>query len=277
MPDSFNQENRPPDWYDPRHQTSYGQPAWRGRRRHAHSPSSGLLLAIFLIGAGALLFLDNIGVLPIHNIWDYWPAILIAVGVAKLTSSRYSSEIVFGVVLVFFGTFLLLVTLHLIEIHSWGRSWPFSLLLIGLGCAALVKAIESGAAARPRIGFPRQPRAPLPPNALNEQAVFGNVKRRFNNELFSGAYLHCVFGNIELDLRGARTDPQKGPVIVSVECVFGLIELRVPQDWKVDVQTEGAFGYFEDKTIPSTATQGIERPVLILTGSYTFGGIELKN
>ncbi len=277
MSDNFGSQNPPPG-YDPRQERDYrGETGacWRGR--YGRSTSSKLIGAIILIGAGTLLFLDNIGLLPIHNVWDYWPIILVAIGVGKISTARYASDRVLGVVLVVFGALLLLVSLHVVAIHSWSNDWPISILLIGLGCAALVKAVESSSGSRAHVGFPRHPPRPKLVNGLHEQAVFGNVQRRLNNELFTGADLHSVFGHIELDLRGARTEPKNGSLIVNIECVFGAIKLRVPQTWRVEAHVEGVFGSFEDKTIPVTATQGFEPTILLLTGSYVFGGIELDN
>src|SRR5436305_219502 len=98
------------------------------RRRCARVPGARLFIAIFLIGAGTVLFLCNINVLPIHNIWDFWPLILIAVGISKLTH-RAPSDLVAGTLLAIFGVLFLLLTLHVFSVRAWDKSWPFSLLL----------------------------------------------------------------------------------------------------------------------------------------------------
>ncbi len=247
---------------------------FRRRRHYERSPGSSLILAIILIAAGALLFLDNIGILRV-NIWDYWPVILIAVGVGKLTTCRYASSQLLGVFLIVFGALFLLVSLHIVAIHSWDGAWPISLLLIAFGFVALIKSVESTSAARPRIGYPPQPSAGR--GSLSDHAIFGSVVRRFDNEVFEGANLQSVFGSVEVDLRGARNEAAKGPVTIRVECVFGSIKIRVPQTWRLDVRVDGVFGSLEDKTIPVTATQGFEPVVLVLTGSYVFGSVEVDN
>src|SRR3954467_7031674 len=44
-------------------------------------PTPGVIIAILIIAAGVLLFLDNLGLFHIYNIWRLWPVALIAVGV----------------------------------------------------------------------------------------------------------------------------------------------------------------------------------------------------
>jgi hypothetical protein len=58
---------------------------------HSSSCKSGsgvTALALILISAGALLLLDNFGILWIDHVWDLWPLTLIAVGVAELVHWR---------------------------------------------------------------------------------------------------------------------------------------------------------------------------------------------
>lgn len=259
---------------------------FRARRDGSgRSPGSSLIVAVLLITAGALLFLDNIGLLRV-NVWDYWPVILIVVGVSKLARGRYTREHLWGVFLVVLGALFLLATLDIVRVHSWDSGWPISLLLIAVGFMALIKTVENNQVSRRRTGFPQQPIAgganplgahPLGGNTLNEHAVFGSVQRRFDNAVFEGGQLQSVFGSVEVDLRGARNDSTKSPVTVHVECVFGSVKIRMPQTWRVEVRVEGVFGSFEDKTIPATTPPGFQSVLLILSGSYIFGSVEVDN
>ncbi len=49
---------------------------------------SGSVFALILIVAGALLFLDNLGLLPINNIGAYWPLALVAWGLTIIERRR---------------------------------------------------------------------------------------------------------------------------------------------------------------------------------------------
>ena len=42
------------------------------------------MLPLLLIAIGSLLLLDNLGMLQVTHIWDYWPLLLIAAGAIRL-------------------------------------------------------------------------------------------------------------------------------------------------------------------------------------------------
>jgi len=56
---------------------------------HSHNRHGGRIIAgSILLLAGLALLLRNAGLLPIGSLWQYWPVILIIIGVAKLLNSR---------------------------------------------------------------------------------------------------------------------------------------------------------------------------------------------
>jgi len=277
MQDNLGSAGRPVSSVNQANSPDYATPAsvWGRRRRCGPSPRARLFFAIFLIGAGTLLFLCNIGVLPIHNIWDFWPLIVIAIGVAKL-SHRTVSELVGGVLLALFGVLFLLLTLHVFSIRAWDGSWPFSLLLIAFGFVVLIKAIENSQAAKPRVGFPGQV-AGDPESFVHEHSIFGNVKRRLDTANFTGGHIQCVFGSVEVDLRDTQIASKDNAVAIDVICVFGAAKIRVPDTWIVTIHGPAIFGNVEDKTIRPRTTAGVEPPTLTITGQEVFGAIEVEN
>lgn len=236
---------------------------------------SRLFIAVFLIGAGTVLFLDNIGVLRVRNIWDFWPLILVAIGLSKFPN-RSASERVLGSVLIVFGGLFLLLSLHVFAIHAWDGSWPLSLLLIAFGCVALVKAIESNQASRPRVGFPDQPTGPSA-NFLDECAILGSVKRRLDSSSFAGGRAQNFMGSIEVDLRYTQIASKEKTATIDVTCTFGSTKFRVPETWLVSIQAAAVLGNVEDKTIPARTMAGVEPATLIITGQSIFGSIEVEN
>ena len=44
----------------------------------------GVTGGLILIAVGTIFLMNNLDLLQIHELWKYWPVILIAIGVAKL-------------------------------------------------------------------------------------------------------------------------------------------------------------------------------------------------
>ena len=86
-----------------------------------------------------------------------------------------------------------------------------------------------------------------------------------------------VFGGVEVDFLSADIEGQEA--VIYVEAIFGGIELRVPERWKVVFQGQSIFGGYSDETRPPLPdTPGsAPRKTLILQGKAVFGGINVKN
>jgi hypothetical protein len=50
----------------------------------AQRQREGITGGLILISIGAIFLLNNLDILRIHDLWKYWPVILIAIGVGKL-------------------------------------------------------------------------------------------------------------------------------------------------------------------------------------------------
>jgi len=244
------------------------------RRR---SNAARIVVSVILIGAGVLLFLSNLGILPVRHVWILWPALPIGIGVAHMVNARNSGSRVWGLFLILFGSLFLFLNLGWIHIRSHDGSWPFSLLLIGAGCAALFNAIaptrSAGVTPRAFAGAPS--RAASFENAVNDFVLFGGLKRKLETYNFQGGDLTTIFGNIEVDLRPALITPEDRSAVLNVTAVFGAAKIRVPQSWRVSVSGAGILGNFEDKTIPPNT--GPDAPTLIITGLSLFSSVEIED
>src|SRR5262249_52359233 len=98
-------------------------------------------------------------------------------------------------------------------------------------------------------------------------------KRQLTGE-FPGSRLDVVFGGYEIDLRQAHIPGDEA--VLQLQVVFGGVELTVPEDWDVLLESKTVFGGFEDKTRhPLPGTPGVKR--LIVAGEVVFGGVTVKN
>jgi len=239
-----------------------------GRRR---PPTAGVIIATLMIGAGVLLFLDNLGLFHIYNIWRLWPVALIAVGLSKLFERRGAGGLVWACLVMSAGVVVLLDNFGIWHV-SWGMIWP--LALVGAGVSALLHALE-----RKNLPDESPPWASIGTSSadtLREWATFSGIKKRLHTQDFQGGEMIAVFGGIEVDLREANIPPGK-EVMVDANATFGGIELRVPYGWQVVVRGMGIFGGYEDKTVPPRPTEGVTAPRLLVTGYAVFGGVSIEN
>ncbi len=261
------------DWWMRHANLTEEQRAILRKRTNSHR----IAFSVILITLGVLLFLGNLGIFAIHNVWVFWPAFPIAIGISRLVSGETSRSRAGGIFLILFGAFFLLSNLGWLDLRASHGSWFISLALIGVGFAALFNGFDftrqpgRGAAFAP----PRQPTAPDYENAIHDFVVFGALKRKLETRDFRGGEMTTIFGNIEMDLRRAFITQQARSVVINVMTVFGATKLRVPENWRVIVSGIGILGNFEDKTIPPNI--GPDAPTLIVAGFAIFGAVEIED
>lgn len=255
---------------------------------HRRSPGPALVFAILMITIGVFLFLDNIGLFNLHDIWRFWPVALIAVGVAKLSEMREGvAGRVWAAMLIAIGACFLLSNLHVWYVN-WNMIWP--LALVGFGIMKLIGILEARAPEGSSVPTPAGTissggpspgsafsGATSPENTMREWVTFGGIKRKFDTQNFQGGEAVAVFGGIEVDLSRAGIAPGNREVIIDANATFGGIDIRVPENWRVMTRGVGIFGGYEDKTIPPRPQEGVEAPKLIIKGYALFGGITVKN
>jgi len=230
-----------------------------------------------LIGVGVLFFLNNLNIVPVHDVIRYWPAIFIAVGIVQLVDSAYAAGRVVGAIFVGVGAILLARNLGYLDVPIHDL-WP--LILIGAGILMLLNrtvlwrgGLYIGAARRRH--FRRWREREYTPGMLNEYAVFGGGKRKVNTFDFKGGHVDAVFGGFEIDLRDTMMEGDSA--VLEANAVFGGIEVRIPITWSAVVQGVGVFGAFQDETTQPNATLIPNPKRLIVKGGAVFGAVEVKN
>jgi hypothetical protein len=83
---------------------------------------------LFLIALGALLLIERFGPWAIPNIRQFWPAVLFALAVIRLTEGRPGGALIFAGL----GTWFFAAEFHWYGL-DWGNSWPLALVAVGLG------------------------------------------------------------------------------------------------------------------------------------------------
>jgi predicted membrane protein len=257
----------------------------------------GRTIALLLILAGAFLFLDNIGIIPIHNLDAFWPVWMIVVGALIFEHRPCATAAIWAAGWVVAGVLLILGNLRILPVNE-DVIWPILLIVIGTNMLIRPTSIrdwgermrhasEQAREARfERRRTRREHRSHwmssstsnvYPGDRMRESIVFSALNRRVETQQFEGGSLDVVFGSIEIDLRNAAVASPDRRVQIEANAVFAGIEIMVPMTWKVLLQATAVFGGCENKTLPPRPEPGIEPVTLIVTGGAVFGGITIQN
>ncbi len=226
------------------------------------TPLGSLLGGLAIVIVGIVLLLDQFGYVDARNLWHFWPVFFIISGIAKISSSNYTSPRVWGGFLILLGTILIL--------HEFGRFpygishlWPLFIIVGGL--LLMWQAYDARHGGGTYSGE----------DAVTVFSVFGGSEQHINSQKFRGGQLFAVFGGYELDLTQAEIEGNQA--VLDATSVFGGGEIRIPRHWNVLIKGIGIFGGYGDET--GRSTPDITKPVktLVVKGVAMFGGVSVKN
>lgn len=225
-----------------------------------------LILGLSMIFIGAIYSLDRLGYVDATTIFDYWPVILIAIGLGKIIQPGCSSSRFSGIVLISIGGLIMADRMDWMRVDA-EDFFPLVLVLIGLRIAwhALMPRQEMVAGDSM--------------STVSATALLGGATRTNNSADFRGGDLIAVMGGSTIDLRGARI--VNGPAVIDAFAFWGGIEIKVPEGWSVSLKGIPLLGGFEDNTGKNAASGlGVDpgpRQELIVKGFAVMGGVEVKN
>jgi len=222
-----------------------------------------LVFGLIVVALGTLWTLDNLDILESEPILRWWPALLLLVGIARLTGIGARRQPVAGTVFSIVGLVLLGNELELLNVRIW-ELWPVALIVVG--SALVFRSVRGPAAAKADgSGADRL-------NQVNTFAMWAGSTLKNASQDFRGGDLSAVMGGVDLDLRGARTTTPQ--VVIDVFAWWGGIEIVVPRNWRVVGEVLPLMGAFEDNSKPD---EGEPVTTLVIRGAAIMGGIEVKN
>ena len=141
-----------------------------------------------------------------------------------------------------------------------------SIKVLGLATVAgLVVPTVAAAIAKQRAVVIDDPEAP----EIALSAIFDGVEVENRSTEFRGGTAVCWYGGERLDLRGATLAPEGATL--KARCVFGGMQVLVPDTWRVKVRATPVFGGVQDG---SSGPEG-EGPLLTIEAVCVFGGVSI--
>jgi hypothetical protein len=270
-----------------------------------------LVIGVLIAFVGIVFTLDELGIAPAASYLRYWPSAIIVIGVAKLLQAHESSGAFAGLLITILGLWLQGEELDYFHVNL-RQVWPVGLVLLGvylvwqgvtkrpptttpppipsfdplppidsgtsagMWSSAPVEPLSEPSAKEDRRscdprGRNKWPRTNSNKSRMNVVAIMSGISRGSNSTAFRGADLVAIMGGCEIDLRKAAIN---GEATIDMFCMWGGIEIRVPEDWTVESQIVPLMGGVEDKTRPPQAATAHH---LTLRGVALMGGIEIKN
>lgn len=112
--------------------------------------------------------------------------------------------------------------------------------------------------------------APVTQSNAVYNALFAGENYRFDNG-FAGGRFCATFGGIKVDVRNADI---VNNCVVNVNAVFGGVDIYVPQDVRVIVKSNSAFGGTSDK---SNKNLPPDAKTIFINATNIFGGTDIKS
>ncbi|MBC6462315.1 DUF1707 domain-containing protein [Actinomadura sp. HBU206391] len=135
-----------------------------------------------------------------------------------------------------------------------------------------VEGDSSAAPPLPGVRLHKDANLPAPSrHSASIVAIFGGAERKGRWLVESQTTVLAVFGGVELDFRQAVLSQRE--VTVNIVCVFGGVEVKVPEGVRVISSGVAIFG---GNTVPSDDPLDPHAPVIRLTGVTLFGGVDVK-
>jgi hypothetical protein len=228
-------------------------------RRERRTSRGQAVAGLLLLTVGSLLFAQNLGLYEVRQFWRYWPVLPLTIGVVKLFTGQSRNDQAIGIFLTCLGAGQLAKVLGY---WSPGPADIVAVILIVFGGVMIGRGV---------FGRLEPSVTNASSDSISAVAVLAGFERSNNSQDFRGGDLTAVMGGCEIDLRRAS---MRAPASIDVFVMWGGVEVRVPDDWTVDLQGTPVLAGFVDKTRPpALATE----KRLIIRGLAIMGGVEIKN
>ncbi len=223
------------------------------------------IIGLCIIAAGILILLENLGVYLGFYVWDWWPMILILIGLGQIVQPKETRQFYGGLIIIIIGFLFLINNLDIYYFH-WRNVWPIILILIGINIL------------RHHVWVTKEDASDI--NFINLFFFLGGGDNKFTSNKLKGGRITAIMGGGTIDLRD--TSFEDDVIIIEAFAFWGGIDIRVPQEWQVNMQGTPILAGMENKTTVTYVDKDKPAPWqsgkrLIIKGTAIMAGIEVKN
>jgi predicted membrane protein len=217
-----------------------------------------IVIGIALVTVGSLLLIDRLGLFLPFNldvgqiIGMFWPLLLVFLGLKLF----FENNTVGGMILFTIGTVIFLT--NVFDWNFFAILWP--LLIISIGVSILVKKETTFNTVSSESSD----------EFIKESVAFWGSEKKLTSKSFRGGEINVAFGGLTLDLREVKVN--KDGAKLNVNVAFGGADIFVPKNCRVITNGTGILGGWD----PHLKSNDIKEPVLEITGTAIFGGVDIK-
>ena len=225
-----------------------------------------IVWGIAIIALGIIFGGNTLGLFNIDIFFDGWWALFIIVPsfISLITEKEKISSLVFLVC----GIILLLAAQ---DVFSYDVAWKviLALALVVIGASIIVKSTlhsKNDEEVEKKVNELKDDK-----KMDSQVALFSGNERVYNKEVFSGSNLVAVFGGVDLDLRNATFNKD---TVIKAFCLFGGIDIKVPEDVLIKIKSGFIFGGIADDRKAKT---GKGKYTIYIDAAGGFGGVDIKD
>ncbi len=225
-----------------------------------------VIWGLAIISLGVIFGGNALGLFDINIFFKGWWALFLIVPglIGFITEKEKLGNLTFAGA----GVILLLAAQ---DVFSWDTAWKIMLAIffIAIGLSLIYKNIFHQ---KKNKEMEEAIKKSKNDNHMDSQAaVFSGNDRVYNNEEFPGSEVLAVFGGANLDLRTAII---KKDTYIKVFCLFGGVEIEVPDDIQIKSKSGFIFGGISDNR-KSKADKS--KYTIYIEAAGGFGGVTIND
>ena len=228
--------------------------------------TKSIILGVALVALGVIFGGNALGLFSIDIFFDgWWTLFIIVPSVISLFTEK---EKILSLVFLAVGVILLLAAQN---VFSYDVAWKviLAVVLVAIGLGAIIKGIFHSNNDKE---VEKKIREFDEDKTMDSQvAIFSGNDRVYKDETFSGSNLVAVFGGVDLDLRKAKFTKD---TIIRAFCMFGGIDIKVPEDVQIKMRSRFIFGGAADERKGETSKG---KYTIYIDAVGGFGGVSISD